>query len=225
LRHVAKVTICALALVALGACGEKDETVPAAPATTAPAGTGESADERIAEAESEAAAEEGDRGEVLEQGGVPEPEEDAAGPELSAAERTAVATARRYVAALDRRDGAAACELLAPGALADVKLPRERGGCGSSLTASIGFRDPRGLPVWDSAEIEAIASLEVEGESATVIPTVFTRFADRDEPSVEDDPIYLTRAGDGWAVAKPSLTLYRAIGQEPPPQALGPPPG
>ena len=47
-----------------------------------------------------------------------------------------------------------------------------------------------------------------------MIPTIFTRFADRDEPSVEDDPIYLRRAGGGWLLAKPSLTFYRAIGQE-----------
>ena len=220
MRLVATVTICA---IALAGCGEKDETVPAAPATTVPAETGGSPDEQIAEAEAEAAAEEGDRDEVLEQGGVPDSGEDAASKGLSRAEGEAVATARQYVAALNDRDGARACGLFEPGALDGVKLPRERGGCGPSLTASIGYSDPRGFPVWESAEVEAIASLDVKGNSATVIPTIFTRFADRDEPSVEDDPIYLRRSGGGWLLAKPSLTFYRAIGQEPPPQALGAP--
>ena len=217
MRLVATVTICALALAG---CGEKDETVPAAPATTEPAtATGE----RIAEAEADAAAESGDRDEVLEQGGVPDRGEDAATKGLSRVEREAVATARRYVDALDDRDGARACRAFEPGALDGVRLPRKRGGCAPSLAASIGYSDPRGYPVWESAEVAAIASLEVDGDAATVIPTVFTRFADRDEPSVEDDPIYLRRGDRGWLVAKPSLTFYRAIGQEPPPQALAPP--
>jgi hypothetical protein len=220
LRPIATIATCALLATAAGCGDDGDEAAPAPAETTAAV---EAPEDPAADAESEEAAEEGDRGEVLEQGDVPEPAEDAAGPELSAAEREAVAAARRYVAALDDRDGARVCAMLAPGSIDGVKLPVRRGGCGPSVTASIGYRDPRGFPVWESAEVEAIASLKVDGDAATVIPTIFTRFADRDEPSVEDDPIYLTRAGGGWTVAQPSLTFYRAIGQEPPPQALAAP--
>ena len=55
--------------------------------------------------------------------------------------------------------------------------------------------------------------------------TVVTRFADRDEPSVEDDIVYLPRPADNsdWVIAKPSATLYRAIGAEAPPAVLAPP--
>ncbi len=51
-----------------------------------------------------------------------------------------------------------------------------------------------------------------------------TRFADNREPSVEDDLIYLRKQGDAWLIAKPSATLYRAIGVgNIPPQVLAPP--
>ena len=217
LRLVASITIVAGALaVAIPGCGD-DEAAPVTTQvdTTAPI---LEAPEPATPPEKNDAREAGAR-----KGGRSRPDEDAASPELSRSEREAVATARRYVAALDARDGARVCALLVPGAIGTVKLPRDRSGCAASLDASIGYQDPRGLPVWKSAEIEAIASVKVSADESTVIPTVFTVFADRDEPSIEDDPIYLTRSGDGWLVAKPSLTLYRAVGQEPPPQALSPP--
>ena len=47
-----------------------------------------------------------------------------------------------------------------------------------------------------------------------------TRFADRDEPSVEDDIIYLAARDGDWLIAKPSATLYRAIGADVPPSVL-----
>ena len=53
---------------------------------------------------------------------------------------------------------------------------------------------------------------------------MFTIYADVREPTIEDDIIYLVRDGDRWRIAKPSLTLHRAIGNaDPPPQALTPP--
>ena len=65
---------------------------------------------------------------------------------------------------------------------------------------------------------------ELDGEMATVVATVVTRFADRDEASVEDDVIYLARADGRWLVAKPSSTLYRAVGiADVPPSVLSPP--
>jgi hypothetical protein len=154
--------------------------------------------------------------------------EEAIGPSRrprGAAERGAVRAAEAYVDALDRRDGQAACRLLAPGALEELALPRiTKGGCAGSLESSIGYRDPRGSPVWEGATVEAIQSTSVDGDTATVVATVVTRFADRPEPSVEDDVVYLVRAHGRWLVAKPSATLYRAVGYpDVPPSALTPP--
>jgi hypothetical protein len=145
-------------------------------------------------------------------------------PRLSPDERAVARAVRAYVEALDQRDGAAACALLAPGAIDAVKLPEERGDCASSLEASIGYRDPRGVPVWKSARVVALPSLEVDGEQAKVVATTVTQFADRDEPSIEDDVVYLVRSGDEWLIAKPSSTLYRAVGvADVPPSVLAPP--
>jgi hypothetical protein len=139
-------------------------------------------------------------------------------------ERDAQRTAREYVEALDARDGAAVCALLLPGALDEVELPEPRGNCAASLEASIGYRDPRGLPVWESATVPTVRVTELDGESAVVVATVITRFADRDEDSVEDDVIYLARGDGRWLVAKPSSTLYRAVGiADVPPSVLSPP--
>ncbi len=67
-------------------------------------------------------------------------------------------------------------------------------------------------------------SAQVDGDSAKVVATVFTVYADVREPTIEDDIIYLARSGDRWLVAKPSLTLHRAIGDaDPPPSVLTPP--
>ncbi len=78
--------------------------------------------------------------------------------------------------------------------------------------------------MWDAAEVTGIRSIEVDGRQAKVVATVVTRFADRDEPSIEDDVVYLTRLGGRWYVSKPSSTLYRAIGiADVPPSVLSPP--
>ena len=140
-------------------------------------------------------------------------------------ERAVQRAASEYVDALDRGDGAAVCAALAEGAIDAVELPRERGGCDASLGASIGYRDPRGVPVFAGAELVAFAGVELlDAESARVTATVVTDFADRDEPSIEDDVMYLTREQGRWRLAKASPTLYRAIGAaEVPPNALTPP--
>jgi hypothetical protein len=161
---------------------------------------------------------------------VPEPDDqdgadtEPSEPRLSPDERAVARAVRAYVEALDQRDGAAACSLLAPGAIDAVELPKERGDCAASVQASIGYRDPRGLPVWKSARVVALPSLEVDGEQAKVVATTVTQFADRDEPSIEDDVVYLVRSGDEWLIAKPSSTLYRAVGvADVPPSVLAPP--
>ena len=147
-------------------------------------------------------------------------------PRVTARERAAERTVRDYVAALDSGDGVAVCALLAPGALASLELPEPRAGCADSLSASIGYRDPRGLPVWDGARVSRVrvVDLSAAGDEAKVVATVVTRFADRAEASVEDDIVYLVRQGGRWLVAKPSSTLYRAVGiADVPPSVLSPP--
>lgn len=134
-------------------------------------------------------------------------------PRTNALERSAARTVRSYVGALDDRDGAAVCALLAPDALDAVKLPVERGSCGASLDASIGYRDPRGLPVWDHTKIIKLRKVEVDGDSAKVVASIVTDFADAGrDPSYEDDVIYLSRSNNSWVLTKASSTLYRAIG-------------
>jgi hypothetical protein len=146
-------------------------------------------------------------------------------PRTNALERSAARTVRSYVESLDSRDGAAVCELLAPGAIDAVKMPVERGSCAASLDASIGYRDPRGLPVWDRTKILKLRKVEIHGQSAKVVASIVTDFADvgRD-PSYEDDIVYLTRSGGSWLVAKASSTLYRAVGTADVPLAVLSPP-
>ncbi len=149
----------------------------------------------------------------------------AAGGEPGAGARAAAIeeAVRAYIAALDARNGRAVCELLAPGTISEVKLPRRRGGCAPSLRASIGYRDPRGRPVWEGGRVGRVKA-RIRRNDARAVATVIARFADRDQPSVEDDVIYLVRSGRLWKIAKPSSTLYRAVGiADVPASALSPP--
>jgi hypothetical protein len=197
--------------VGIAACGDDehagDPTSATQPVTTAAPNAGESApDAPTTEADRE------------------EPAEEDAAPRLSADERAVARTVHDYVAAIDDRDGDALCALLVPGAIDEVELPRDRGSCAASLAASIGYRDPRGLPVWKTARVADLRSVEVTGDSTKVIVTTVTRFADRAEVSVEDDVVYLQRSGEDWLIAKPSSTLYRAVGvADVPPSVLSPP--
>lgn len=139
-------------------------------------------------------------------------------------QRRVARTVRAYVAALDRRDGARTCRLLAAGALSGVRLPRQRPDCRRSVAASIGYRDPRGFPVFAAARVARVAAVAIDGPQARVTATTVTRFADHREPSVEDDVIYLRRRSGRWVIERPGATFYRAIGVgDIPPQALAPP--
>ena len=129
---------------------------------------------------------------------------------------------RRYVAAVDERNGVILCGLV--DGVADLDLPVRRSSCAESVSESIGYRDPRDFPVFESATVAAAPEVELDGVDARATVTVVTEFADREEPSVEDDVIYLERRGGAWVVAKPSSTLYRAIGTpDVPPGVLQPP--
>lgn len=212
----------ALVALALAGCGDDEE----APTTTT---TGPGADaEAPTTSPNEGPASEPPGGSSTPpppEGKPSGPAESGAGdPRVTRLEREAERAVRAYVAALDDRDGERACALLGPRALGQIELPERRAGCAASLEASIGHRDPRGLPVWEGAEIARISSVEIDGEAAKVVATIVTRFADRDEPSIEDDVVYLSRDGAGWVLAKPSATLYRAVGiADIPPSVLAPP--
>jgi hypothetical protein len=145
--------------------------------------------------------------------------------QLSPSDKAAVAAVvREYVTALDRHDAAAVCALFEPGALPIRELPRRREDCAASLDASIGYRHPGGTPAWRQTTIDELNEVSVGPERARVTATVTHQFADRKYVSVEEDVIYLDRVGDRWLLAKPSGTLYRAVGYpEPPLRALSPP--
>jgi hypothetical protein len=217
-----------LASGALAGCGEKGEPEAETPAP---------AESEPAPGDGDETGNEGGAGGGANVGGGDKPgekpdgspgsgpaESGSADPRLTAAERAAARAVRAYVAAIDARDGARLCDLMAPGALEEIELPRERGGCAESLSTSIGYRDPRGLPVFEQARFAELRSLRIDGDEAKAVATVVTIFADRTEPSIEDDVIHLERAGERWTVAKPSATLYRAVGiADVPPTVLAPP--
>jgi len=145
-------------------------------------------------------------------------------PRLAPTQRQAASVVRAYVAALNAHDGKRACALFVPGALSSVRFPRDRGSCAASLSASVGYRDPRGFPVYVRSRVARIPDVAISGTNARVTATVVTHFAEGREPSIEDDVVYLTKGGGRWLIVKPSATLYRAIGVGIiPPQALAPP--
>jgi hypothetical protein len=223
------VVACTLALAGCGggSDGETAARTTAATTTTAaqgevtgklPPGAVEPADPAEEESEGPAATE-------------ASPEAQAQGPEssgeLSGEDRsTAVATVSDYIRALDRHDAARVCALLAPDALDVSQLPKRRGDCRSSLRASIGTRPRGGAPAWRRSTLIEVKSEDLGDGRARVSATVTHHFSDRKYVSVEDDVIYLQRIGGRWLLAKPSGTLYRAVGYaEPPLTAFTPPPG
>jgi hypothetical protein len=136
------------------------------------------------------------------------------------------AVIRSYIAALDRRDAASVCSLIAPDGLPVGDLPKRRGGCRPSLRASIGTRPADGGPAWRRTEIVELKPEALGDNRARVTTTVTHHFSDRNYVSVEDDVIYLERSGARWLLAKPSATLYRAVGYaQPPLRAFSPPAG
>jgi hypothetical protein len=155
------------------------------------------------------------------------PEGPSATGDLPADDRAAVAKlVSDYIAGLDHRRAARVCALLVPGSLDLAELPKQRAGCTSSMRASIGTRPRSGGPAWRRTELVEIEAQTVGDDRARVTATVTHRFSDRKYVSVEDDVIYLERVRGRWLLAKPSATLYRAVGYpEPPLRAFSPPAG
>ena len=223
----------AMAALALAGCGggsgDGKSTTKASGATTATGSTGvvtgklppgaiEPADPAEERAEGPAATE------ASPEAGAEGPE---ASGELSGEDRTtAVAAVSDYIRALDRHDAARVCALLMPGALNLGQLPKRRGGCRPSLAASFGTRPRGGGPAWRKTTLVAVKPEDLGDDRARISATVTHHFSDRKYVSVEDDVIYLQRVGGRWLLAKPSATLYRAVGYESPPLgAFTPPPG
>jgi hypothetical protein len=203
-----------LAALALAACGGDDEEGGAEPGSAGEAGT-IAADPGAAEASPEA---------------PPSVPQSGGGEELPADDRAAAEGAvRAYVDALNARDAGAVCALFAPGVDVARELPGRRAGppgedCASAVGAAIGAKPPRGGPAWRSTRILAVTAVAVGPDRARVTATVRHRFSDRNYVSVEEDVIYLDRAGGEWLLAKPSGSFYRAVGySEPPLRALAPP--
>ncbi|MGH2984323.1 MAG: hypothetical protein ACRDK5_08725 [Solirubrobacterales bacterium] len=208
--------------LSLPACGPDDNgaesgttapVVETGPASLPPAATETSSEEHLDEGQG---------------AGEASPEAPAVGPatgELPGTDEEVVTqTVRFYIDALDRHDASLVCELLEPGALRLSELPVRRGGCASSLAASIGHRPPGGTPAWRRTTIAEITAVSVEGGGARATATVTHRFADRKYTSIEEDVIYLRPEGERWLLAKPSGTLFRAVGYpEPPLKAFTPP--
>jgi hypothetical protein len=159
------------------------------------------------------------------------PESSANGPsssgDLPGADRSAVtAVVRDYVAALDSREAGRVCALIVPASMNLTDLPKRRGGCRASLRASIGSRPAGGGPAWRSTQVVEVKLERLSDDRARATVTVTHHFSDRKYVSVEDDVIYLERTGGRWLLAKPSGTLYRAVGYaQPPLRAFAPPPG
>lgn len=148
--------------------------------------------------------------------------------ERAEAGEEATAAYMAYIDAIDARDGAALCDLLAPSAVRELKPPVERASCSASLRDSIGYEDPRGFPVWRRTRLTGIEGAQVSRdlESARITAAITTEFADRSEPSVESDIAYLELVGGEWRLAKPPGSLYRAVGNaELPPSVIVPPKG
>jgi hypothetical protein len=135
----------------------------------------------------------------------------------------AAATVRAYFQAIDAEDGAAVCDLLEHGALAAMPLARTDGGCAASLEHSFGAHSSQGPPPFTHVKLRRLR-LTRDGAQAKAIARVVTSYA-AGRPSIEDDLVYLVRAGSGWAVAQASAILYRAVGLEPPIAALRAPAG
>lgn len=233
-RHANAPALAALALtiaaLSLGACGEEPDSETTTTAADTPPATQPTEPEPRPAEPGDREGDGGRPGDPPKPPAAGKPSGPAEGPDddprVDPEERAVIATVRRFVAALDAPDGDRACALLAPGAIEQVELPRDRGDCAKSLEASIGYRDPRGLPVWKGAEVTQVAVPELGDDTAKAVATVVTTFADREEYSVEDDVIYLERRRGQWLMAKPSSTVYRAVGiADVPPTVLAPPQG
>ena len=152
----------------------------------------------------------GGGGSRQEQGGGPRPA-DGKATSLRRAERVY----RDYVQAINAEDGEEICgRLIRPGFERTLRPPVSRGGCAASISASIGYADPRGFPVWEETTLSGIESAALgAGRRVTINASIVTAFRDRKQPSVESDIAYLEPSRGGYRLAKASGALWRAVGK------------
>jgi ketosteroid isomerase-like protein len=145
--------------------------------------------------------------------------------ELSGEDSSAVTAAvSDYIRSLDRHDARRVCSLFAPGTVDLSLLPKQRDGCVPSLRESIGTPPSGGAPAWRRTTLVEVKPEDLGDGRARVSATVTHHFSDRRYVSVEDDVVYLEKAGGRWLIVKPSATLYRAVGYESPPLGAFTPP-
>ncbi len=200
-------------VLSVAACGgDDDDETPTTTTTTAAEAPTETTPPEEPNGGSEPAEDDAPEQEPPDDGDDGQREPEPSGPSAAVRQQRAVMrVVRVYVEGLVDRDGAAVCSLFEPGALDSLEFPVDRGDCASSLSASIGYRDPRGIP-WRDTRIQEFVEVSVTPPEARATVGVFTRFAGDREPSIEDDLIYMERSGDEWLIVKPSTTIYRAIG-------------
>lgn len=236
MRRVWALAAVTVLVVGCGEDGSSDGTEPAdtsAPASIATAGADtDKADEGDADPSGDdgrGGGSQGAQGEPSDSGGgseAPDNGADDAAREDSALE--ARGAYEDYIDAINARDGAALCDLLSPASVRELRAPVKRASCSATLADSIGYRDPRGFPVWKRTSLNDVPRIQVSNdlESARITAMITTQFADRSEPSVESDIAYLELAGGDWRLAKPPGSLYRAVGNAKlPPSVIVPPKG
>jgi hypothetical protein len=225
--------VAAVAAVVILVSGEKDEPAPApvpsveetvetedVPAPGRGSGPGEET----------GGGRQDDQGEQDDAGEAAEPDDGPSQAEIARERlaREAERTYRAYVAAINARDGAALCRLLAPGFLAELDPEVSRGDCAATMHAAIGYEDPRRFPVWEKTILSGFEQIAADPDAAEarVTAAVITRFADRTEPSVESDIAYLgrTAGSERLVLLKASGILWRAVGKpDYPPSVITPP--
>ena len=130
------------------------------------------------------------------------------------------AVVERYIEAINVRDGATICSRLAPGSIAQISLPKRKGNCARSLTASIGYHEAKGPQALTGVKLRK-AVPGGSGDQATV--TLAPTFEGQQRTLITRERVYLVRLKGRWLIAKPSPILYRAVGQRPPASASRPP--
>jgi hypothetical protein len=216
-----------VAALLITGCGEKDEDSTVAATTT----TSDFTTSQTLETTEGGGAD--NDGEKPGEGTAPTDEE---GPSAKViAQRRALADAedayRRYIDALNAKDGTQLCALLNPAFQNELELPVPRGSCAERLSASLGYADPSGAPVWKATELSGIESSIVgKGLRVQLSGGIRTEFADRGEPSIESDIVFLEPVGKGenqtYRLMKAPGSLWRAVGEpDIPPSVITPPPG
>jgi hypothetical protein len=117
----------------------------------------------------------------------------------------------KYIAALNKHDGLAVCELLAVSSFDKLHPPAQRESCAEGITDSIGHPGPTGL-MWRSAHIVGERRVQRGERTAKLFVTVKNSYKNGPAQS-EEETVSMKFESKGWRLAEPDTTLLRAIGQ------------